>query len=159
MNKTLVAYYSLAGSTEFVAKNISEALNLDILCIKPFKELKDEGFSKFIWGGAQVLMRKTPNLRPTNIDLDEYDTILLGSPIWAGTYAPPIRSFLKDEKLVNKKIGYFYTHDGGADHAEEHAKEAINLHNTYAGAIGLEDVKNHKESSINLAVKWAKSII
>lgn len=159
MNKVLIVYYSFEGTTELIAQTLSETLNLDILSIKPIKELKSKGFSKFIWGGAQVVMGTIPEIEPIGINLEEYDTILLGSPIWAGTYAPPIRAFLEDEKLVYKKIAYFYTHDGGVSRAEESVKEIINLKNTYLGALGLVSVKNNKESSKNLAINWARSII
>ncbi len=159
MSKVLVVYYSFEGTTEFIAKTLSETLNLDLLSVKPVNELKSKGFSKFIWGGAQVVMGAIPEIEPINIDLDGYDTILLGSPIWAGTYAPPIRAFLENKKVINKKIAYFYTHDGGASHAEEKAKETISANNTFCGALSLVSVKNNKEGSKNLAINWAKSII
>lgn len=159
MNKTLIVYYSFEGTTEFIAKSLSESLNLDILSIVPMKELKSKGFSKFIWGGAQVVMGTVPEIEPITLNLEEYDTILLGSPIWAGTYAPPIRAFLENDKLVNKKIAYFYSHDGGANRAEDRAKEVITLRNTFIGALGLMSVKDDKEGSKNLAINWARSII
>ncbi len=159
MSKVLIVYYSFEGATEMVAESISNALKFDILSIKPVKEIKSKGFSKYVWGGAQVVMGIVPKIEPIQIDLDEYDTILLGSPIWAGTFAPPLRTFLENKKVRNKRIAYFFTHDGGADFAVERAKEAISLHNTFFASLGLENVRNNQESSKKQAVDWAKSIL
>lgn len=159
MPKGLIVYYSFEGTTEIVAKVLSEEFELDCIRLKPVKELKSKGFSKFVWGGAQVVMGSIPELEPINVNLDEYDFIWLGTPIWAGTYAPPIRAFLDQPNLNNKKIAYFYTHDGGASRAEERAKEIINLRNTFVSGLGLVSVKDNQESSKNLAINWARSII
>lgn len=159
MPKGLIVYYSFEGTTEIVAKVLSEEFKLDCIRLKPVKELKSKGFSKFVWGGAQVVMGSIPELEPINVNLDEYDFIWLGTPIWAGTYAPPIRAFLDQPNLNNKKIAYFYTHDGGASRAEERAKEIINLRNTFVSGLGLVSVKDNLESSKNLAINWARSII
>lgn len=159
MNKTLIVYYSFEGTTEMIAKSISQSLGLDILSIKPIKEIKSKGFSKFVWGGAQVVMGILPKIEPIQIDLDKFDTILLGSPIWAGTFAPPIRTFLENEKIVNKKIAYFYTHDGGAKFAVARAKDAITKQNTYITSLGLENALKNKEICKQQAIEWAKKII
>ena len=46
-------------------------------------------------------------------DLSDYDIIFLGSPIWYGTYAPPVATFLDTEKFAGKVVAPFCTHGGG----------------------------------------------
>ena len=46
-------------------------------------------------------------------DLDGYDVVFLGSPIWYGTYAMPVGTFLKANPLAGKTIAPFCTHGGG----------------------------------------------
>ncbi|MCK9191429.1 MAG: hypothetical protein M0P10_07785 [Sphaerochaetaceae bacterium] len=46
MDKTLVLYYSLEGSTEKIAKYLAEELNLDIERVRPKKEIKSKSFFK-----------------------------------------------------------------------------------------------------------------
>lgn len=159
MSKGLIVYYSFEGTTEIIANALTEEFKLDCIRLKPVKELKSKGFSKFVWGGAQVVMGSIPELEPINVNLDDYDFIWLGTPIWAGTYAPPIRAFLDQAKLTQKKIAYFYTHDGGASRAEDRAKEIINLRNTYISGLGLVSVKENVENSKKLAISWARSIV
>ena len=46
-------------------------------------------------------------------DLDGYDVVFLGSPIWYGTYAMPVGTFLKANPLAGKTVAPFCTHGGG----------------------------------------------
>ena len=45
--------------------------------------------------------------------LDGYDVVFLGSPIWYGTYAPPVGTFLAADALAGKTVVPFCTHGGG----------------------------------------------
>lgn len=111
--KTLVLYYSFEGNTDYVAKEIASRLGADIQRVEPVKELKSKGFSKFIWGGKQAVMKTKPPIKPLAKATAEYDMVLIGTPVWASTYAPPIRTLLENENLHGKKVGFFYCHDGG----------------------------------------------
>jgi menaquinone-dependent protoporphyrinogen IX oxidase len=156
--KTLVAYYSLDGSTKRVAEAIAAALAADLLFIRPFREFRAKGFFKYFLGGAQASMGLTPRLAAFEFDPSVYDRILLGSPIWAGRFTPPVKSFLKNDNLQGKKIAYFYCHQGGADKAAEQAKAAISRSNIFLGSFSLQDVASHPEESCNHAVTWAQSL-
>lgn len=157
--KTLVVYYSYEGNTECIARAISESYGFDCISIKPVNEMKSKGFAKYVWGGGQVVMKIIPKIEPINIDLDNYDFVIIGSPIWAGTFAPPIRSFLENKKMINKKIAYFYTHLGGADLVEERAKQTFNKHNILVSSLGLMEVNLHPDESKKQAIEWVKSIL
>jgi menaquinone-dependent protoporphyrinogen IX oxidase len=67
---------------------------------------------KYLRGGKQVMMKETPELEPYQIDLKNHDIIYIGTPVWAFTFTPAIRSFLKHTHLKNKKIVLFCTHEG-----------------------------------------------
>lgn len=158
MSKILVAYYSFEGTTEVLAEEIAKITKADLLSIKPVNELKSKGFSKYFWGGSQVFMKKTPDLVDFGLNLNDYEKIFIGSPIWAGTYAPPIKTFLKNPLLVNKKIYFFYTHDGGPGKVEKLAKQAIESHNTYGGSHGFLNVKKNFEANVEIATMWISNL-
>ena len=158
MKKVLVLYYSFEGNTKKVAEVLASTLGAQIEEIKPVEELKSKGFSKFIWGGSQVVMGKKPEIVEIKSDLSEYDLIFVGSPIWAGTYAPPIKTLLED-KLENKKIAYFYTHDGGYKKATEKGKEVIETKNIFLGAIDLQTISKNWDSSKEKITLWGKNIV
>ena len=45
--------------------------------------------------------------------LDGYDVVFIGSPVWYGTYAPPVAEFLKTHAFAGKTAVPFCTHGGG----------------------------------------------
>ncbi len=159
MSKIIVVYYSFEGNTKSIAAFLAKDLNADILEIKPIKELKSKGFGKYFWGGTQVIMGIKPELKPLSKNLDEYDTILVGTPIWAGTYAPPIKTLLEENYIEGKKVAYFYCHQGGPGKAVDKAKSVIEKKNTFIGAKDFLKPKKNIESSSKEAKLWAERII
>lgn len=137
--KTLVIYYSYEGNTHFVAETILKHIEADIERIEPVKEMKSKGFGKFIWGGSKVVMGKKPELKPISVDFSDYDKVFVGTPIWAGTYAPPVKTLLETGLLKGKEIIYFYTHEGGHSKAELRAAEVIGKDNKL---LGVKDFLN-----------------
>ncbi|AHB41714.1 hypothetical protein P148_SR1C00001G0926 [candidate division SR1 bacterium RAAC1_SR1_1] len=124
MKKPLIVYYSLEGFTRYVAKNIAKKIGADLLEIHPKKEIK-AGFMKYLRGGKQVMMKETPELEPYQIDLTNHDIIYIGTPVWAFTFTPAIRSFLKHTHLKSKKIVLFCTHEGGPKKTLDNLEEIL----------------------------------
>ncbi len=156
--KALVLYYSLEGSTESIAKEISSSLDIPIAKIEPVKDIKSKGFLKYFLGGRQVLKGIKPELKPLEVNLDDYDLVFLGSPTWAGTYTPPIKTLLEDH-LKGKSIGYFYTHTGGNAKVTDNAKAAIKINNTFLSAIDIMNPKKTPSESAKKAIDWARKLI
>ncbi|MHA1504904.1 MAG: flavodoxin family protein, partial [Candidatus Heimdallarchaeota archaeon] len=107
--KSLVVYYSFEGATKLIGDAIAEELSAEILELKLVKEVKSKEFMKNYLGQKQVLMKTAPLLKEYGISIDDYEIIIIGTPIWSGTYSPAIRSFLVQEKLKDKMIGLFYS--------------------------------------------------
>ena len=112
----------MSGNVKFTAEKLSLLLDADLIEIKPVKAFPDSGFKKFLWGGKSAVMGEKPALEPYTFNADEFDTVIIGSPIWASSFAPPIRTFLSDNKdaLSGKRIAAFFCQSGnGADKAEK----------------------------------------
>ncbi|MBQ9544539.1 MAG: flavodoxin [Clostridia bacterium] len=107
--KTAVVFYSMSGNVKFVAGKIAESLGADVIELVPEKAYPDKGFRKFFWGGKSAVMKETPALAGLNFDPDKYDRVIIGTPVWAGTMAPPVRSFITGYKdaLKTKKLAFF----------------------------------------------------
>lgn len=45
-----------------------------------------------------------PKIQPLNIDLTEYDTVILGAPVWWYAFAPAMKTFLHDTDLSGKTV-------------------------------------------------------
>ena len=110
--RTLVVYYSMEGNTAYAADRIAKALGADTLRLRPKKEFPSKGPLKFVWGGKSALMAETPELGDIDCDVEAYDRIVLGTPVWASTIAPPLRSFLAAHDVAGKRVAAFVCQAG-----------------------------------------------
>ena len=144
--KTAIVYYSMSGNTKYVADKIAEKVGADIIRIEPVKAYPDEGAKKFIWGGKSAVMGEKPVLQPYEFSLEKYDRIILGTPVWASTFTPPVRSFIKENQDIRgKKIAVFICFSGGgADKAIKKMKKYIGIKEFEAELILVDPKENMK---------------
>lgn len=90
--KTLVVYYSRTGNTRRVARRIAEDLDADREQIEDTKNR--DGIMGFLKGGKDSLFRNQTELGELTKDPGDYDLVLVGTPVWAGTVCPAIRTWL-----------------------------------------------------------------
>ena len=111
--KMLVLYYSQTGNTKMVAEEIANRLGADIeeiVCVNPY----DPDFQATIQRCMQEREQGvTPEIQPLKSDLSKYDVIFLGYPVWFGTYATPVITFLNNVNLTDKKVVPFCTFGSG----------------------------------------------
>lgn len=160
--KTLVAFYSLDGNTKYLAEAVARQLQADLLEIRPKKPYPSRGFQKYLRGGMSVIFRECPKLADQNTDPGAYQNLIIGTPVWAGSYSAPIHSFLRQNRFRNKKIALFACHAGAeADAAEKcFARFRRELAgNTLVGETSFrEPLKNNPEENAEKAVRWATSL-
>jgi flavodoxin len=109
--KSIVVYYSWTGNTEIVAKELANQLKADIRSLKEQKVRKDAaGFMRAALG---ALTGAKSRLLDTDYSLDNYDIVLLGTPIWAFHTTPALNTFVKNADFHNKTIYLFSTTASG----------------------------------------------
>jgi len=111
------------------------------------------------WGGGQVFRGIKPPLKPLSVDINAYDLIILGTPVWAGSPTPAIASFLDKNNIAGKKIALFCCHGGGMGKALDKLKALLNG-NTVIGEIDF--IRPAKTDSAGVKQKlsaWAKTLI
>jgi flavodoxin len=156
--KKLVVYYSLEGNTRFIATAISEATGAALLELKPEKDVSKDSFTKYIWGGKQVVLKEKPPLKGFDLNLDAYDTIILGTPVWANSFAPALNTFLHKHPFKGKRVGVFTCFGGGSGSTYDNIKRLL-PDNEFIGEIGFKDpLKNNTEEQRLQAVDWAKKL-
>jgi flavodoxin len=111
--KVLVLYYSQTSNTKTVAQEIATRLGADIEEIVPVKPYDGDFQATISRSNQERQQGVTPEIKPIASKLDNYATIFIGYPIWFGTYAPPIASFLDKADLSGKKIVPFCTFGSG----------------------------------------------
>lgn len=111
--KVLVLYYSQTGNTKMVAEEIANRLNADIeeiVMINPYDTCFAATIERCKEEQAQGI---SPEIQPIKADLSQYDLIFVGYPIWFGTFAPPIATWLSNVDLSGKKVALFCTFGSG----------------------------------------------
>lgn len=129
--KVLVLYYSQTSNTRAVATEIATKLNADIeeiVAVNPYDGDFKATINRCIVEREQGTVTE---IKPLSADIANYDVIFIGYPVWFGTYAPPIATFLANTDLSGKKIVPFCTFGSGGlessvkDMAEKQPKAEI----------------------------------
>lgn len=112
MKKKLVVYFSYTGHTKMITDKIKEKLDCDVLEIEtviPYSTDYDT-----VVNDEQNSERSNflPEIKDININLNNYDKIILGTPVWWYRPVPAIRSFLTKYDLTGKTVIPFATNAG-----------------------------------------------
>ena len=132
-NSTLVAYFSATGNTEEIAQHLQTILGASLYEIIPAKPYSDDDLDYNASDCRANQEQNDPSVRPA-IDgsvenMDSYDVILLGYPIWWGEAPRIISTFLESYDFTGKTIVPFCTsgsssRGGSAEHLTVLAADA-----------------------------------
>lgn len=117
MGKTLITYFSCSGNTKKVALKLKEVLEGDIFEIEPSIPYTIDDLNWEDENSRSSVEMKDDNSRPsiknkiTNIN--DYENIYVGFPIWWYTNPRIINTFLESYDFKNKKV-YLYATSGGS---------------------------------------------
>lgn len=124
--KTLVAYFSATGTTKPLAEYAAEILNADLYEIVPENPYTEENLAYYTNGRADQEQNDSsarPAISGSVENMEEYDTIILGYPIWHGQAPRIISTFLESYDFSGKIIIPFCT-----SHSSGIGSSADNLH-------------------------------
>ena len=155
--KTAVIYYSYDGNCALIAEFIKAALNVDKFEIKTVDSKRRKGFALYLWGGGQAVLKKKPEIHPVAADIDSYDLIILGTPVWAASPAPAILSYLDKTKISGKKLALFCCHRGGMGKALKKFK-ALLPGNTVIGEVDFFNPVKEDRAALKQKIDgWIKT--
>ncbi len=113
MSKILTAYFSASGVTAGLAKKLSDAVGSDLYEIKPQVRYTDADLDWRDPKSRSSIEMKDKSFRPPVegrvADIDRYDTIFIGFPIWWYVAPTIINTFLEQYDLSGKTIIPFAT--------------------------------------------------
>ncbi len=116
MNKTLVCYFSASGITRHKAKELANEVSGDLYEIIPKETYTDADLNWHDEDSRSSVEIKDSNCRPAiediTIDVNNYNTIYIGFPIWWGIAPNVVKTFLDSIDLTNKRIITFCTSGG-----------------------------------------------
>ncbi len=111
-SKKIVVYFSYTGHTKMIAESIQKQLNCDMLEIKPVKPYSTDYQTVVDEEQNNSSVNKVPEIQKIDKDLNQYDEIIIGTPVWWYRPAPAIRTFLTQNDLSGKIIKPFATNAG-----------------------------------------------
>ena len=109
MSDILCIYYSRTGHTWNAVCEIADALDAETVQITDDRDRS--GWRGYIRCGMDAMRTSTRPLKPfeTERPLDRYKLIIVGSPVWGGRMAAPVRALLKRRGLEMKNVAYVVT--------------------------------------------------
>lgn len=157
MSKKLVAYFSASGVTARVAENLAEAIGADIFEIEPEQPYSKEDLN---WNNklsrSSIEMNNLlsrPAIKNKRSNINQYNTIFVGFPIWWYTAPTIINTFLESYNLTGKTIFPFAT-SGGSDMGRTNK----NLMSSCKGAKLLDGKRFPGNASTEELSEWAFSL-
>ena len=139
-NKTLVAVFSASGVTKRVGQEIAGISGGDFFEIVPVEKYTNADLNYMNSRSRSSVEMNDPSVRPEIAnrvsDMDSYDTVVIGFPIWWGVAPRIIETFLESYDFGGKTILPFCTSGGSG--------------------VGRSDTELHKNVSGD--VKWGKGV-
>lgn len=134
--KKVVIYFSMTENTAYVAKKIAQLTGADLLSVEPVKNYPKKGPLKYFFGGMHATRGINPELKPYDFDSSLYDTVIFASPVWASQVAPPVKSFVEQNKenLKGKKFALYTGYRGNG---------AVKAAENFAKFLGIEKFEKH----------------
>lgn len=116
MAKSLVAYFSASGVTKRAAEVLAKAAEADLHEIKPAVPYSEADLNWMNKKSRSSVEMADPSSRPEIANkvenMDQYDTVFVGFPIWWYVAPTIINTFLEQYDFLGKKIVLFATSGG-----------------------------------------------
>ena len=116
MSRKLVAFFSASGVTAKVAEKLSDTIGADLFAIEPKVPYTKADLDWMDKNSRSTLEMKDPASRPeiarVRDNMEEYDTVFVGFPIWWYVAPTIINTFLESYNLTGKTIIPFATSGG-----------------------------------------------
>jgi flavodoxin len=152
--KSLVVFYSRTGNARFVAQTIAAQICADIEEVIDLK--KRSGVIGFLRAGADARRGKETEIAATQKFAEDYDLIIVGTPIWGGRPTPAITTYLRKNNLSGKKVAIFLV-GGNKPQGIEQIKALI-PNSTYIGEVSIINALKNKEETEQQIVEWCKTL-
>ena len=169
-NKILVVYFSHngeqynvgnveVGNTAMVASYIKEYLNCDTFEITPEVPYSKVYNEMLDIAKEEQRTNARPKLKNTLSNIDDYDTVFIGYPIWWGEIPNIVYTFLESYNLDNKTIIPFNTHEGSGNAGTySDLKNKLINSNVNTNGLAITGSTARTDSGKEQTISWLKSL-
>ncbi|MDE6497225.1 MAG: flavodoxin [Muribaculaceae bacterium] len=165
--KTLVVYYSYTNNVHTIVSELVKQINADVLRIEPAQKGLDYEANNYAIGSAQIAaIRENPGhetsypaIDPTDVNLAQYDCIIIGAPLWWSNMAAPLQTYLfkNGGTMAGKKIGLIVSsYSSGINGVESDAQRLIPDGDFFDRSLWIRS--SQTSNSASLLRQWLKDI-
>ena len=165
--KTLIIYYSYTNNAEKIVNELKSRIDADVVEIEPAEKGLDYAANNYAIGSAQIGAIKNnpdasssyPPIDPVNVNLDEYDTLIIAAPLWWSQMAAPLQTYLfhNGNKMAGKNIGLIVSSaSSGISGVEADAKRLIPDGHFLSPSLWIRSSQTSNASS--MLENWLKEI-
>ena len=165
--KTLIVYYSYTNNVEKIVNQLSRQIETDVVEIDPAEKGLDYAANNYAIGSAQIGAIKNnpddsssyPAIDPVDVNLDEYDTIIIAAPLWWSQMAAPLQTYLfhNGNAMAGKNIGLIVSSaSSGISGVEADAKRLIPDGHFLSPSLWIRSSQTSNASS--MLENWLKEI-
>lgn len=149
MNSVLIAYFSASGVTKNIAEKIAHENGYDLFEIEPVEPYTQADLNYMDKNSRSTIEMNDKSFRPpikNTMDVSEYETVVIGFPVWWYTAPTIINTFIESVDLTGKTIKAFCTSGGtGIDGCVDDLQNAYPQLNFKKGIRFVGDVSKAKE--------------
>ncbi|MDR1634041.1 MAG: flavodoxin [Bifidobacteriaceae bacterium] len=150
MSKALVASFSCNGATERLAEALAAAVGADTHRIEPAVPYTTADLDWHDPGSRSSVEMRDPSSRPQiagpSIDIGQYETLYLGSPIWWGLPPTIVNTFLESHDFSGKTVVPFVTSgSSGVGETDQRLRASCSNQTTLAPAVRLANDTTTRE--------------
>lgn len=113
--KILIAYYSRTGTTKKVAENLKAKLGAEVEMEEIQDSVERKGIKGYLISGRDAMRKKLTKLLPIQFPVENYDLVIIGTPIWGWNMSVPVRTYITEQKGKFKSVAFFCTMGGSGD--------------------------------------------
>lgn len=141
--KKVFVYYSKTGSGELIAEALKKK-GYELIKLDPVHGLPKSFFWQMMIGGMLSLFGRKAKLRQAKFELKDFDEIVVGTPVWNGSFSTPMNTFLAKNDLSGHKLKFIAYSGGG-----EANKLALKINKRYPNAeiINLKEPKKYWDNA------------
>jgi len=149
----LITYYSRTHVTEKIALKIKEELSLKEELNCDLEEIIDKknrsGPISYLISGLQAARSIPADINQIEKNPNEYDLVIIGTPVWAGTISTPILSYLNENKEKFKDVAFFCTCGGNEGNTLTNMGKLISKEPLETLSINKKDLEDSYESKVH----------
>ena len=141
-------YFTRSGHTERVVKKIHESVGGDVELIT--ESVNRKGIVGWIKTGGSNSKREVGPIGETQYDPEDYELVILASPIWAGTVSSPMRGYITKNRDKLSRTAVFLSNDSGVvENAFIEIRELLINPPLVEGSLQRSKIKAEFESTVN----------